>query len=340
LSGENSERAIEIRNDLLQHSLSFVKSRSIQVAVEIGLPDSIGTSSLSPGEIADRLSLHPGAVERLLRLLCDCGIVDSADSGLTFHLTEKGNLLRTDVPGSLHAWLRLCYRGYAMLGEMQDVMRTGEPSFAKVFGSPFFEYFAENPDEGLIFSKAMSDYSSSLSPAITQTYEFPSDSLVVDVGGGEGHHLRQIVSTAGCRGVIFDLPHSEMPARKAVSDAGLADRISFDGGSFFDGVTEGGDFYLLSWVLHDWDDDDASRILANCRKAMNPTGKVLIFESIIPEIGQAHPSKDFDVLMMVGLGGRERTAVQYKELLTSAGLRLSRIFDTGTPFSVIEAVPA
>jgi hypothetical protein len=138
---------------------------------------------------------------------------------------------------------------------------------------------------------------------------------------------------------VFDLPHVVPRAVAALADAGLAMRTEVAGGDFFDEVPPGGDVYLLSWILHDWDDTRARQILESCRRAIAADGRLLVIESCVPPGNEPHPAKSLDLIMLVALGGRERSEIEYGDLLASAGFRLTRVVSTGSPMSVLEAVP-
>jgi hypothetical protein len=140
-------------------------------------------------------------------------------------------------------------------------------------------------------------------------------------------------------GILFDQPHVIEGARQSIGDAGLADRCDLVGGDFFSSVPAGGDAYVLRWIIHDWDDDRALRILRNCRAAMRDTARLLLVENIIPPGDEPHPGKVSDFVMLTALGGQERTAEEYTQLLDRAGFRLNRVVSTTSPMSVLEGMP-
>lgn len=144
------------------------------------------------------------------------------------------------------------------------------------------------------------------------------------------------------RGVLVDLPHVVADARGALAEAELKDRCDVVAGDFFDAVPDGGDAYVLSRIVHDWDDERAARILANCRRAMGDDGRLFLVEAVLPENGSS--GYDFatslDLVLLIALGGRERTTTEYQRLLARAGLVLTKVVPTASPMSVIEAIPA
>ena len=163
---------------------------------------------------------------------------------------------------------------------------------------------------------------------------------MVDVGGGQGGLLSAILAAnPEVRGVLFDLPHVAAMAQQHLESAGLASRSLASAGDFFKEVPPGGDLYLLRKVIHDWDDENARRILRACRAALADSARLLIVEMVIPDDNAPAYGKLLDLLMLVYSGGRERTEQEYRMLLESAGFSLARIIATTSTVSIIEAVP-
>jgi hypothetical protein len=162
---------------------------------------------------------------------------------------------------------------------------------------------------------------------------------VVDVGGATGNLLAAIMSShAGPRGVLFDRPHVVLDAPALLKAHGVEDRVAIEAGDFFETVPTGGDAYVLSHVIHDWNEDRCLTILGHCRKAIKPDGRLLIVEMVLPAGDTPHPGKVLDMVMLVFPGGQERTEVEYASLLGKAGFRLSRVVPTASAVSVVEAV--
>jgi hypothetical protein len=143
----------------------------------------------------------------------------------------------------------------------------------------------------------------------------------------------------GIRGVLFDLSHVAAEARQAIAAKGLTDRCEVKEGSFFDAIPPGGDAYMMSHVIHDWDEGKCLTILGNCHRALQGRGRLLLVEMVLPESSEFHPGKLLDVVMLVATGGRERTAPEYGELLAKAGFEMTRVVPTPSPVSVVEARP-
>jgi len=223
--------------------------------------------------------------------------------------------------------------------EALHCVRTGEPAFKRASGLEFFDYFAAHPDEGEVFNGAMNDFGQVVSAAVVQAYDFVGINRIVDVGGGHGTLIAAILRLyPHMNGVLFDLPHLAEGSRRAIVDAGLDSRCEVVSGDFFQSVPAGCDAYILRWIIHDWDHDRAVAILRNCRQAMRETGRLILVETVISPGDDPHPGKLLDFLMLLGLGGQERTEAEYESLLHEAGFRLNKVVPTASPMSIIEAV--
>ena len=195
-------------------------------------------------------------------------------------------------------------------------------------GAPFFEYMAGHPDVQEVFDAAMSVGVGARSSRLPEVFDFSKSQLLVDVGGGNGSQSAVVLqSHPHVRAVIYDQPQVLESADTYLTAAGLRDRCELVPGSFFDSVPAGGDVYLLSNIVHDWDDERCLRILCNCRTAMRSDGAVLLVETVLGEHGSPSPANVADVNMLVLLPGRERTAGQFRALLEAADLHLVRVSD-------------
>jgi tRNA A58 N-methylase Trm61 len=183
----------------------------------------------------------------------------------------------------------------------------------------------------------MTAVSSVTADAMTAAYDVSSFRKIVDIGGGHGRLLSALLKSApGAKGVLFDMPSVVEGASPMLEKYGVRDRVEVLGGDFFDKVPPEGDLYVMKAIIHDWQDDQAQKILENVRRAMAPNGKVALFECVITGPNQKHFSKFLDIEMIVHAGGRERTRDEYAELFRKAGLRLTRVIPTAGPGSVVE----
>jgi len=184
----------------------------------------------------------------------------------------------------------------------------------------------------------MTDIHGDETEPMVETYDFSAYDAIVDIGGGNGEVISAILNkNPGSKGVLFDLPDVVNRAMENINAAGLSERCRLASGNFFESVTEGGDAYVMRHIIHDWNDDDAVTILSNCKKAMNPGGKVLVVEAVIQPGNDPSPFKFLDLTMLL-IGGKERTKEQFENIFNRAGLKLNRIVPFKQDLSVVEGV--
>jgi SAM-dependent methyltransferase len=304
-------------------------TQAVAAMAELGVADRLYERRLTCGELARECGVHAGALYRLLRLLESHDLVEQGMGG-AYALTPTGALLSRRHPESL-ADLALFYAGpfYASWGALAYAVRTGRPGFEHVHGKPFFDHTAEHPDMGAAFDRAMA-CGTSFFTQVPQVYDFTRHRHGVDVGGGRGALLAAVLSQVeGLRGTLFDSQGAVERGRAALTEAGLAERCDFVAGDFFENVPPGGDVYLLSRILHDWDDEPAARVLAGCRRAVPDGGRLLVIERLVPDRPHDAPGAlaiAWDVHMLVNNGaGRERTRAEYEHLLAGAGFTLEDV---------------
>ncbi|MDQ4102725.1 MAG: hypothetical protein M3186_03035 [Actinomycetota bacterium] len=214
-------------------------------------------------------------------------------------------------------------------------------AFDRVHGTEVFDYLAEHPEDAAIFDAAMTSFSASETASVVEAYDFSRFNTIVDVGGGRGGLLSAILAAnPHLQGILFDVPTVVAGADDEISGAEVLDRCKLVSGDFFDSVPEDGDAYLLSNVIHDWDDDRAVQILRTCRAAMADTACVLLAEFVLPEGAAPSVAKleDLEMLVMTA-GGRQRTEAEFRALFSRAGLRLTRVVPSTGMVSLVEAVP-
>lgn len=315
-------------------------TQAIYVAAEIGIADLLAPGPRTAEELAQETGAHGAALYRVMRALASIDVFREDNQG-RFSMTPLGNLLASDAPGSKRSLARMAgAEFYRSWGNILSSVETGGAAFDKVFGKPFFHYMNANPDRWRIYDDAMTGIHDSETLPVLEAYDFTPFRRVVDVGGGNGLALAALLGRhPGMRGVLFDLPDVVARARKGVASHGVSDRMRFVGGDFFDSVPANGNAYLMRHVIHDWDDGEAVSILRNCREAMEPDGRVLVVETVIPSGNGPCFGKWLDLMMLV-VGGRERTREQYERLFSAAGLRLTRVIPTAHEVSVIEGVRA
>ncbi len=328
------------RATLLQMMTGYWVSQALYVAAKLGIADLLADGPVDCEDLAAATNTHAPSLQRVLRALASVGVFTEVSPG-SFALTPLAELLRTETPGSMSA-LAIMYaeEQYRAWGEMLHSVRTGEMAFDHQFGMGYFEYLAQHPEADRVFNEAMTGWTQQLVGAVVDTYDFSPFHTVVDVGGGYGALLATILrNNPGTRGILFEQPHVIASAEEELVAAGVADRCTFVGGDFFVEVPAGGDAYVLSQILHDWDDERCVAILGQCRRAMPDHGKLLVVELVLPPGDDPFLGKWLDLHMLVLLGGRERMATEYDALFRAAGFKLARVVPTSPGPSVVEAIP-
>lgn len=314
----------------------------VTVVAELGVADLVADRPRPVAELAASTDTDPDALYRVLRTLAGQGVFTEV-TARTFGLTPLAATLRTGGSGSLRDYARFCglperQRAFAELGYS---VRTGHASFEYANGIDWWSHLAANPQHDALFNDVMGYLARRFHTAVIEAYDLSDVCRLVDVGGGHGHLVAAIARRyPGLSAVVFDQPHVVAGAEAVLADAGVGDRVGLVGGDFFDSVPAGGDVYVLSMVLHDWNDVEAAAILSNVRAAMDPAGRILVIDTVIPDGDVAHFGKLMDIVMMVFQTGRERTEAEFAALFESAGLHHAETKATASPSSVIVATPA
>jgi hypothetical protein len=316
-------------------------SQALHVAVTLRVPDLLAGGERSADELASVTGAHPPSLYRLLRALAAAGVLDEG-AGRRFGLTDLGDLLRSDHPSPLAGWTAFIGQPYywQAWGHLLHSVRTGGTGFEHVHGMEVWEYRAAHPELSATFDGAMTSLSRQVADAVVGAYDFSRFASVTDVGGGRGAFLAAVLqANPTVRGVLFDQPHVVAGVADELAAAGLGDRCTVVGGSFFDSVPAGSDAYVLKSVIHDWDDERSIAILRACRAALAPAGRVLVVERDLGGPNDGLSAKLSDLNMLVSPGGMERTTDEYATLFRGAGLRLVDTCPTDVGTSVYEGEP-
>jgi SAM-dependent methyltransferase len=326
---------------LLELTFAPVVARALYAVTDRGVPDLLVEGPATPDDLAAKVGVDPIALLQMLRTLAAAGIFIHGTDG-RFGLSPVGETLVTGHPTAARELVLTLGSPvfWAALGAMPAVLETGKTGVEIALGTSFFDYLRQHPDEEAVFNRTMIAVHGGEPAAVAEAYDFAGIGKVVDVGGGIGTMLVTLLQRhPHLTGVLFDAPSVAEAAKATIAAAGLEGRCERVGGDFFASVPGGGDAYVLSHIIHDWPVDACHTILRNCREAMNPGGRILIVEMVLPPGAEPHPGKILDVVMLAVAGGRERTADEYGELLAPAGLRIERVIPTASPVSVVEAVP-
>jgi SAM-dependent methyltransferase len=313
---------------------------TLGVAAALGIADHLGEGPRSIEDLARETGARPDTLFRVLRLLSSRGVFQQVD-GQRVALTPAAQFLRSDHPISLRDLLTPLPEFLLAWSRAVDAVRTGKTGWELARGSGFFPYLAEHPEAAEHFNKTMFSRTRMHLSRILEGYDWSSIRKVVDVGGGTGQFLAALLPrNPHMRGVLFDQPSGLAGAKQVLRSAGVLDRCELVSGDFFDALPEGADAYVLVNILHDWDDDTATRILRNCRRAMSNEARLVVIDYLVPVDQEPHPAKGMDMLMLMFTGGRERTQAELEELLGRANLVLTTARSTPGSLSITEARPA
>jgi len=341
-NGAAKMQTITPQAQLMKMSMAYGVSRLLHVAAELNLADCLANGPRTAEELAGQTGTHGPSLYRAMRALTDLGMF-TEDRDHRFSLTPLSEALRTGAPGSARSTVLMLTGDlfYRAMDNLLFSVQTGKTGFEQAFGMPFFDWLENHPEQASMFSETMVGYHGPEHAAVVAAYDFSAFETIVDVGGATGNFLAAILgSYPQPRGVLFDVPHVVRDAPALIVSRGLGHRIRIEPGSFFERVPEGGDAYLLSQIIHDWDEKQCLTILGNCRRAMKPGSRLLIVERVIPAGDARHPAKRLDISMLVLTGGQERTEPEYRELLEKAGFRLVHVHPTESTVSVVEAIPS
>jgi len=313
-------------------------SQTVGTLARLGVPDAIAAGKSSSAAVAKQCGSDLDATRRLLRAATGLGLFveETPDN---FRLTSVGDTLRANAPGSLRdfAIAETDQGHWLSWGGMAEAVKTGERAAPKALGQEIFEWYESHPQDGVAFAGAMGNLSAMVAGEVASVCDFSPSAKIVDIGGSHGELLVTILKKhPGLSGTVFDLPEVAKRTAGILQQEGLADRAEAVGGDFFADVPAG-DVYLLKQVLHDWNDSQCRAILSRCANRLNPGGKVLIVEMIIPDDNSPSMASMMDMNMLVMLPGRERSLSEYRSLLDGAGLKLDKVIQTHSPFQVIEA---
>lgn len=309
-------------------------AQAIYVVAKLGIADLIAKGHTEITELAQMTQAHATTLHRVLRVLTAFGLFVEGPPGV-FQNSPCSETLRQDRPESARAFVLLLSLYWKALEKLDGAVRTGRPAFDLAYGQRFFEYIAAHPDDAAIFNQGMTGGTSAISESLLAAYNFSQFERIVDVGGGEGEFLHRILSTnLKPQGVLYDLP-TVVAGASALRAGDIGARSEVIGGDFFDSVPGNADAYILKNVVHDWQDEEALTILTNCRRAIKPQGVLLLIEAI--QDTSADPG--FMDLVMLVLGGMERSEPQFRSLLTRAAFSVNRILPANGLF-IIECQPA
>lgn len=325
------------REELNQMIAGFWRTQAVYVAVRLRIPDLLAAGPRTADELADETGSHARSLFRLLRALASSGVFRE-DVDHRFSLTPLSDCLRRDAPNSMAglSWMRGDWQ-YRAWGDLLHNVQTGETAFNHVFGEPLFDFLRHTPENAAIFDQGMVGVHGRETEAMVAAFDFSDVEVLADIGGGNGSVLAAVLTKyPNLKAILFDRADVIDRARANLAHAGVADRVQFIAGDFFQSVPSGADAYFLRHIIHDWNNDQSRTILKNCRSVMPASGRLLLAEFVLPDGPEPFHGKWFDLAMMTVTGGQERTESEYRALLGECGFEWRRVVPTATELSVIE----
>lgn len=325
---------------VFEKAQGFWVAKAISVACELNLAEIVGKRTKSIDEIARQSGSDSSALYRLMRALASEGIFKEGKPGM-FTNTAFSSALR-EGPGNMKHMImhQLNETNWDVINKLSYSVRTGQAATQKLFGTDIFTHLEKNPEKNDLYNKAMSDTSRMASAAIVSAYPFKNIGSIVDLGGGQGYLLYNILKKHHeMTGILFDLPHVVENATEIAENYGVEKRVKIEPGNFLETVPAGADAYILKNILHAFADERCIALLSLIQKAIPSKGKVLIVEAVIGQDNRAAFGKIFDLQMLLGTeNGKERTKEEYASLFNKSGFSIGKVVKTISPFSVIEGL--
>lgn len=315
----------------------LIAPMAIRVAATLRLSDLVAGGTNRLPDLAAAAGVDPLALRRLMRYLVARGVYAQPQTD-TYELTSMSRLLLDHHPARLRARFDLTGpvgRGDLSFIHLLDSIRTGQPSFATRYGRPFWEDLDSDPRLAAEFTAMMA--ANAADSGVDSEYDWSSVKTVVDVGGGNGTLISQVLTAHPyLTGTVVELPAAADHARATLAANGLSDRCSVVVGSFFDLLPTGADVYVLCKVLHDWGDPEAEAIMRRCAQAAGPDGRVLVIEMVLNGSENDQQFSYLDLHMLVYFGGKERTLPEYQQLAAAAGMDLRPVGHAKWGTSILE----
>lgn len=314
------------------------QAQALYAAVALRIPDHVAAGHTTDEALAERARSDPDGLRRLTRLLTAMDVLEATDTG--YRLTATGELLRSDAPHSMSDMVRIYGEEFHRAwGAVVPAVRTGTSGFQHAFGMTLHTYLRD-PGAGARFQRAM-NAGNVFFPDVLEVFDFGGHHTAVDVAGGSGAFLATVLARhPRLHGILFDQPHM-VPVATAHLDAAIGSgRHEVRSGDIFEGVPAGGDVYLLSRVLQDWDDDRCATLLSHIRAVLPANGRLLILERVVPDHGETLLPLLYDLHLLMAAGGRERDLAGYRDLLSAAGLRLESVHGLALETSLLVAAAA
>jgi hypothetical protein len=336
---------------LMQISSGFWLARALYVAARLDIATVLGAEVMNASEIARRVGADNDATARLMRLLAANGVFEETGPQ-TYRNNKLSAPLRADHPQSVRAMV-LMHNSPEMsrpwFEHLEEGVRAGMPPFMLAHGEELFEYMDHHVEFDTLFSQAMDSVEALAGDSYATDFDWGRFARIIDVGGSRGSKALSILRRhPQLMALVVDRPQVIEEAQRhwAAHPAPGSERLSFAAGDARDSLPsarDGSAIYLLSAVLHGFDDDTCRTILANLGRAIGTSGaRAALMEMVMPERGADAATASFDMQMFMGTRGRERTLAQWQALIEPAGLVLEEIVGLRSFGSilVLQAPPA
>jgi hypothetical protein len=340
---ENPGRFVtDPKQHLMQLAGGFRLSACLYVAAKLGIADLVASGPWPMEALAADTGTNADALYRVLRALVSAGVF-SEPQLRTIGLSPAAEFLRSDVPGSIRSMLLWVTNPFLMRvsSDLLYSVQTGKPAVEHLYHKPAFECFASMPDVFEAFHAGMTGFSAEVVPAVLEAYDFSGIGILMDVAGGHGFFICEALKKyPEMKGILLDLPRVIDGAKCTLCDMRVDHRCEPIAGNFFEHIPAGADAYFMQHIVHDWDDEQALKILGNVRRALagRQDGRLIVADCVLPQNSQPHPGKLLDLVMLMLPGGRERAEPEWRALFAKAGFTITKIVPTRSPDSVIEGV--
>jgi hypothetical protein len=326
---------------MLQNLFGGWISRSLGALARLGVADHVNNTPKSVEEIAPLVGAKPDLLYRLMRATASVGVLAETPDH-RFVETPLSQVLKTGAnPGLRDVAIFTSAEWHTRSwSQLDQTIQTGQRPLEKIWGTSMAAFFASNGPDATAFHNGMTDLSSQDGPLVAEVYDFSGIKNLTDVGGGHGLLLASILKqNPGMKSTLYDLPQVVAGASGGPTEP-VKNRVTITGGNMFESVPPGADAYIMKYIIHDWPDDLCLKILKGCRNGVNPGGKLLVLDSVIPGPNEFHMGKFEDLEMMLFPGGKERTQEEFRDLFAAAGWKLTRVIPTKSHLSIVEGVPA
>jgi SAM-dependent methyltransferase len=341
-----STSSIEAKKKLFDMVLAFVKSQCIYTAARLGIFNLLqdeGEQSLET--IAEKTNTKPERLYFVLRALAHLDVLKQKP-GRVFASTELSDLLVTNKGPSMgHFAMHIIEPAqWDAWKVLEDALHTGEVPFERANGKGVYQFCQDNEWSGDVFINAMSFLTNHAVDALMDVYDFSRFETVMDVGGGQGGLIARIVKRFGCKGILFEVPYVAETAAAYLQQQGVdKDAVQIITGDVFVEIPSCADAIVMKYFISAWNDEDAMKILHNCKQALPPHGKIILLQAFVPDLDEPKVAPDgvmpgvFAVQVNVAVpGGGWRTRQHFQELFEKSGFVLEKVVDTQTNLSAME----